>query len=121
MVYRKTKAGKENAFAGAEKWRREALPARFLHVGSLRTFRSLHDLEFDRISFLQSAITLSHNGRIVNENIRAIVTADEAVPLGVIEPFHGAAQAEPSLNKCFSFRLWSREGDPDLDQKLRGV
>jgi hypothetical protein len=57
----------------------------------------------------------------VNEHIRAIVATDEAVTLRVIEPFHGATQAEPSLNKRFSFRLWPCAGGADLDQKLRGV
>ena len=89
----KTKAGKEKGFfAGAEKWRCEDLTARFLHVGSLRTFRPLHNFEFDGISFLQSTITFPHYGRIMNEDIRAIVTADKAVTLGVIEPFDGATQ-----------------------------
>jgi hypothetical protein len=29
----------------------------------------------------------------VNEHIRAIVTPDEAITFGVVEPFHGATQA----------------------------
>jgi hypothetical protein len=91
--HRKTKAGKGDIFAGAETWRCEGLSASFLHVGSLRTLRSLHNFEIDGISFLQSTVPLANNGRIVNENIRAIVAPNESVPLGVIEPFHGATQA----------------------------
>jgi len=73
--------------------RAESLAARFLHVGGLWTLRPLHDFEFDDISFLQCAVTVSDDGGIVNEHIRAIVTPDEAITFGVIEPFHGATQA----------------------------
>src|SRR5437879_8304520 len=97
------------------------LTAGFLHIGSLRTLRSLHNLELDRVSFLQSAITFSDDGRIMNEYIRAVIASDKAVPLRVIEPFHGATQAWASLNKCFSFRLRPSTRGADLDQKLRGV
>lgn len=73
--------------------RAESLAARFLHVGGLWTLRPLHDFEFDDISFLQCAVTVSDDGGIVNEHIRAIVTPDEAITFGVVEPFHGATQA----------------------------
>src|SRR5215470_2183034 len=51
----------------------------FLHVGCLRTLRALDDFELDRITFLQSAISVSDNGGIVYEHIRAILAPDEAV------------------------------------------
>jgi hypothetical protein len=28
------------------------------------------------------------NGRVMNENIRSAILADEAVTLGIVEPFH---------------------------------
>ena len=73
--------------------RAKSLAARFLHVGGLWTLRPLHDFEFDDISFLQCAVTVSDDGGIVNEHIRAIVAPDKAVTFCVIEPFHGATQA----------------------------
>jgi hypothetical protein len=83
---------------------KESLSSGFLDVGSLRTFRSLHNLELDYVSFLQSPVTVTDYGRVVNEHIRAIVAPDKAVPFCVIEPFYDATQASASLNKCFSFR-----------------
>jgi hypothetical protein len=53
--------------------------SRFLDVSCLRPFGPLHDLKFDWISFLKSAIPVSDDCRIMNENIRAIFAPDEAV------------------------------------------
>jgi hypothetical protein len=72
--------------------RSEGLTGWFLYVGSLRTFRSLHYLEVNHISFLKSAIALAYNCGVVNENVRAIVAPNEAIPFRVIEPFYGATQ-----------------------------
>jgi hypothetical protein len=102
----KPKAGKAGPLCRRDKMEaKDRLPGRFLDVGSLRTFRSLHNFEFDHISFLQSAVAVSNDGGIVDEDIGAIVAPDEAVTFRVIEPFYGATQAWASLNKCFSFRL----------------
>lgn len=60
--------------------------SRFLNVGSLGSLGALYDLKFDWISFLKSAITVSDDRRIVNENIWAIFAPDEAVSFGIIEP-----------------------------------
>ena len=78
----------------------------FSNIGSLRPLQSLHNLELDHVSFLQSAITFTDNRGIVNENIRVIDAPDEAIPFRVIEPLHGAAQFR-SLPKdgCISSRL----------------
>jgi hypothetical protein len=51
----------------------------FLHVGCLRTFRSLDDLKLDRISFLQRTVAVTGDCGIMDENIGAIVAPDEAV------------------------------------------
>jgi hypothetical protein len=64
----------------------------FLNIGTLRPLRSLHNLEFDHVSFLQSAIAFTNNRGIVNENVRPIVAPDEAIPFRVIEPHHCATQ-----------------------------
>src|SRR6266852_1812976 len=61
-----------------------------LHVGRLRTFRSLHNLEFDRLSFLQGAVTIPDDGRVMNKNIRAVLPANETVAFRVIEPFYSS-------------------------------
>jgi hypothetical protein len=46
----------------------------------------LHDLEFDRISFLQCPVSIADDRRIVYEHIGAIFSPDESVSLGIIEP-----------------------------------
>jgi hypothetical protein len=78
------------------------LLARFLHISSLRTLRSLDDLKLDRISFLQRAVAVASDRGIMYENIGAIVAPDEAVTFCVIEPFYCSVQAYSSRNKCFS-------------------
>ena len=49
---------------------------------------SLHQAELDGLSFLQAAESLSLNRRVVDEDVFAILPADEPVPLGVVEPLH---------------------------------
>lgn len=51
------------------------------NVGCLLAFRTLYDLELNRIALLQGSIAVSDNGGVMNKNIRAIVTPDETVPL----------------------------------------
>jgi hypothetical protein len=51
----------------------------FLDVSCLGALGSLHYLKFDWISFLKSAIPVSDDRRIMNEDIWAIFTPNEAV------------------------------------------
>jgi hypothetical protein len=51
----------------------------FLHVCRLRTFRPLDDFKLDRISFLQSAVAVTSDCGIMDENIGPIVAPNEAV------------------------------------------
>jgi hypothetical protein len=60
--------------------------SRFLNVSCLGSLRALHDLKFDWISFLKSAITVADDRGIMNENIWAIFAPDEAVSFRVVEP-----------------------------------
>ena len=59
-------------------------------VGGLGTFRALNDLKFDWVSFLQGAVTVTGDGGIVHKNVRSVIAADEAIPFGVIKPFHSS-------------------------------
>src|SRR4029077_1069986 len=79
------------------------LAPRFLYIGSLRTFRPLHNFKLDSLSFLQSTVAVANDSGIMNENVRAIVAPDEAVTLRVIEPFYCATQfgALPTLMYFF--------------------
>ena len=48
----------------------------------------LPNLEFDGISFLQGAITITDDGGVMDENVWAVIAPDEAVSLGVVKPLH---------------------------------
>ena len=54
----------------------------------LRSLLALDDLKFDRVALLQGLEAFTLNGRVMNEDISSAILADEAVTLGVIEPFH---------------------------------
>jgi hypothetical protein len=55
------------------------LLACLLHVGRLRPFWTLDDFKFDRISFLQSAIAIAGDCRVMHEDVGAVVASDETV------------------------------------------
>jgi hypothetical protein len=52
----------------------------------LGTFLTLDDVELHVIAFFQSFVSVQLNCRIVNEYIRSVLTSDESVAFGVIEP-----------------------------------
>ena len=52
----------------------------------LRTLLPLDDIELHIIALFQSLITIQLNCRVVDENIRPVITSDESVALGVVEP-----------------------------------
>ena len=59
----------------------------FVHIRRLRTLLALDDLEFDIIAFGKTLVALAGDAGIMNEYIRTVIATDEAVSLGVIEPF----------------------------------
>src|SRR6185503_4281695 len=69
------------------------LSLRLGNVRGLRSFLSLHDLEVHSIAFLKALVTLRANSAVVDEHVWPIVSADEAVTFGVIEPLHSTFQA----------------------------
>jgi hypothetical protein len=54
----------------------------------LRAFLSLNNFEFDVIALLEALVSLRLDGTIVDEHIRAVIPADKAEALCVIEPFN---------------------------------
>lgn len=54
----------------------------------LRTFLSLNNFEFNVIALLEALVSLRLDGTVVDEHIRAVIPADKAEALCVIEPFH---------------------------------
>src|SRR5690606_6241925 len=68
----------------------DALPifTQRLDVDGMQTLGALNDLELHRLSGLERAISIHLDGRIMGEEV--FVTSfrdDEAIPLGIIEPF----------------------------------
>src|SRR5208282_1449259 len=64
------------------------------HVLCLPTLGSFDDVELHRLAFLETPEAICLNSREVNENVFAILAADETKALRVIEPlndslFHG--------------------------------
>ena len=57
------------------------------YVLCLRAFLPLHDLKLDIVTFLKALITFRLDGAVVNENIRAVIPADEAEALCIVKPF----------------------------------
>jgi hypothetical protein len=52
----------------------------------LRTFLPLDDVELHIIALFQSLVTIQLDCRVVDENIWPVITSDESVALGVVEP-----------------------------------
>jgi len=65
-----------------------SLSGTLLNFRCLRSFGSLHYLEFDRITLLQRPVTISGYRRVVYEHIGPIFPAYESVSLRIIKPLH---------------------------------
>jgi hypothetical protein len=50
-----------------------------LNVGSLRALGPLNNLKLDRISFLQSAIAIARDCRVMDENVGTVVASYKPV------------------------------------------
>jgi hypothetical protein len=51
--------------------------------------RSLHEIEFDVLAFIERFISVALNGGIVNEDVAVPFRVDdEAIAFAVIEPFY---------------------------------
>jgi len=59
-----------------------------LYVLSLPALGSLHDVELNRLPLLEAAETVRLDGGEMDENVLAILAADETKTLSVVEPLH---------------------------------
>src|ERR1035437_8006580 len=71
------------------------------HIGGLRPFLSLDNLKLHLVALLQALVAFGGDGAVMNEHIRSIVTAEEAVSFGVVEPLHGALQTFRHVRPLF--------------------
>ena len=60
------------------------------HVGRLRAFGALRDLELNGLSLLQGFKAFRLDRGVMHEHVRTGLPGDEAVALGVVEPLHGS-------------------------------
>jgi hypothetical protein len=58
------------------------------YVFCLKAFRALRDIELYSLAFLQAAEAARLNRREMDENIFAILAADEAKAFGVVKPLY---------------------------------
>jgi len=75
------------------------------NIHGLRPLGTSADLELDGVTVLQSPETVSLNRTEVNEQVRSIVTPDEPVALGIVEPFDKSARREISTSMAASIWL----------------
>src|SRR5579864_6432000 len=77
----------------------------------LRAFLSLNNFEFNVIALLEALVSLRLDGTVVDEHIRAVIPADKAEALCVIEPFHFTFNSRhvpySGLSLGTHSRLWS--------------
>jgi len=71
------------------------------HCIRLRPLLALNNIEFDFVAFFQGLIAVQLDRRVMNEDIWPVITSDESVALGVIEPldltFELSHRLPPSL------------------------
>jgi hypothetical protein len=75
---------------------------------------TLYDFELNLIAFLKALVTFRLYGAVVNENIRAVILADESETFGVVKPLDCAFNASRFHAIYVSF--WDRtcEADPSF-------
>src|ERR1700733_2600765 len=59
-----------------------------LNVGCLPTLRSLNYIELHRLTLLKTLEAARVDCGVMGENVFAVLTADEAKPLGIVKPLH---------------------------------
>jgi hypothetical protein len=65
----------------------------FADVSCLLTLRPLRNFKLYCVAFLKTFVSFRIDGTVVHEYIRAILTPNETIPLGVIEPLNGSFQS----------------------------
>ena len=54
----------------------------------LGTFLAFYDVELDFVAFFERFVSIQLYRRVVDEYIRPVITSDESVALGVVEPLN---------------------------------
>src|SRR6185436_11488362 len=88
------------------------------HVGGLRSFLALHDLELHAIAFSERLEATALNRAVMHEHIRTSLAGDESESFGVVEPLHRAGNARHW--NCSSSVSVMRRGRSPLPERLKG-
>jgi len=72
----------------------------------LQAFRSFFNREFHFLALFELAVTRHLDGGVVDKDVLAILTADEAVPLGGVEPLNSSyITFRHALNSVWYFEI----------------
>jgi len=58
----------------------------------LWTLGTLGYFELNRVPFLQALVSFACDGAVVDKNICSVITSDESITLGIVEPLNGTFQ-----------------------------
>src|SRR5690242_3780381 len=64
----------------------------FGDVSGLRTLLTLDDFKFDRITLLQTFVSVDGDRTVVDEHVRPFVPANKAIAFCVVKPLHSSFQ-----------------------------
>ena len=113
-----------------------SLSGGFLYLGCLRSFGSLDYFKFDWITLLQCPVAVPGYRRVVYEDIRPILAANESVSFRIIEPLYcsvhfvspldgdsggGDCKAPPRARIARSVSKWNHESRPQSYFSFRPV
>ena len=73
------------------------------YTSSVGAFGALLDRELDLVAFSQAAEAISHDCRMVDENVLATLVLDEAEALLIVEPLDGSGYCVSHCWKTFRF------------------
>jgi hypothetical protein len=58
------------------------------HLIRLRSFLSLHDVEFDLVAFFQAFVSVDLDRAVMHENVRPIIASNKAITFRVVKPLN---------------------------------
>lgn len=62
----------------------------FYDISRLGPLGTVDDLKFYGVAFLQGSVAVARNSRKVDKDIGTVITTDEAVSFGIVEPLYPA-------------------------------
>jgi hypothetical protein len=77
----------------------------------LRTFLAFYDVELDFIAFFKRFVSIQLYRRVMDEYIRPVITSDESVALGVVEPLNLSFVLSHRLLPSFGVEVFGVEGE----------